>query len=260
MTALIDSGAQSNYISSRAVWRAGLRPRRKTNPYPLRVANGEPMPEESEITHEVLSVPLRMRDHEEELDLDAFGMATHDVILGLPWLRKHNPRIDWKRRQLSLEGCSCGTTTFKPTQLTTQLVDEKEINNISSNKTRQKRAVDPADTGRPTDHKARVKETKSAPPDILEEYRSYMELFRDEKTAKALPQHKPWDCEIKLQEGKELPFGPLYRLLEKELEVLREYLQENLKKGFLRKLESLAGFPILFAPKNDSKLQLCVNY
>ena len=83
MTALIDSGAQSNYISSRAVWRAGLRPRRKTNPYPLRVANGEPMLEELEITHEVLSVPLRMRDHKEELDLDAFEIATHNVILGL---------------------------------------------------------------------------------------------------------------------------------------------------------------------------------
>jgi hypothetical protein len=52
------------------------------------------MPKESEVTHEVLSVTLRIQNHEEQLDLDALGMATHDVILGLPWLRKHNPRID----------------------------------------------------------------------------------------------------------------------------------------------------------------------
>ena len=86
MTALLDSGAQSNYISSRAVWQAGLKPQRKQNPYPLTVANGEPMPAESEITHEVLSIPLQIQDHMEHLDLDAFGMATYDVILGLPWL------------------------------------------------------------------------------------------------------------------------------------------------------------------------------
>ena len=54
------------------------------------------MPAESEITYEVLSVPLQIQNHFEQLDLDAFGMATHDVILGLPWLRKHNPRINWK--------------------------------------------------------------------------------------------------------------------------------------------------------------------
>ena len=47
---------------------------------------------------------------------------------------------------------------------------------------------------------------------------------------------------------------------EKELEILRKYIKENLAKGFIRKSKSLAGFPILFVPKKDSKLRLCVNY
>jgi len=260
MKALLDSGAQSNYISSRAVWLAGLRPTRKKDPYPLRVANGEPMPEESEITHEVTAVPLQIQRHHEELTLDAFGMATHDVILGLPWLRKHNPDIDWKNRRLSLERCGCGTTTSKPTQRTLQLVDEKEINNISSHKTRQDRAVDSTDAECPTGHEVRVKETESAPPDIPDEYKGYIELFRDDKTATALPKHKPWDHEIVLQEGKEPTFGPLYGLSEKELGVLREYIDENLKKGFIRPSESPAGFPILFVPKKDGKLRPCIDY
>ena len=192
MTALLDSGAQSSYLSLRAIWLAGLRPQRKEQPYPLRVANGEPMPEESEITHEVTDIQMNIYRHHEEITLDVFGMATHDVILGLPWLRKHNPWIDWKNRRLSLNRCNCGTTTSKPAQLTMQLADEREISNIFSNdKTRQDRAVDRADAERPTGHKATVKETDSAPPDIPDEYKSYRELFRHEKTAKALPQHKP---------------------------------------------------------------------
>jgi hypothetical protein len=94
MTALLDSGSQSNYISSRAVWRAGLKPQRKKDPYPLRVANREPMPQESEITHKVSSVPIKLSKHHEEIDLDVFRIATYNIILGLPWLRKHNPKID----------------------------------------------------------------------------------------------------------------------------------------------------------------------
>jgi hypothetical protein len=258
MTALLDSGAQSNYISSRAVWRAGLKPRLKQKPYLLRVANGKPMPEESEITHEVLSVPLQIQNHQEQLNLDAFGMATHDVILGLPWLRKHNPRINWKNRQLSFEGCRCGTTARQPTRSTPESVDEKEINNISStHETRQVRAVDRADQKRPS---ATITETKSAPPDIPDAYRQYTWMFKEELSAKALPKHQSWDCEIKLEEGKEPPFGPIYQLSEKELKILREYIQENLAKGFIRKSESPAGFPILFVPKKDGKLRLCVDY
>jgi hypothetical protein len=49
-------------------------------------------------------------------------------------------------------------------------------------------------------------------------------------------------------------------MLEKELEELRKYLKENLNKGFIRELESLAGFPVLFVLKKDGKLQPCINY
>lgn len=219
------------------------------------------MPGDAAVTHEVRNEPLRIQNHQEQIDLDVLSTATHDVILGLPWLRKHNPRINWKDHQLSFDGCGCSTTTIPPTQRTPQLVDEKEISNISStHKTRQDRAVDRADAGRPPGHKATVKEKTSAPPAIPDIYRQYARMFEEELTAKALPKHKPWDCEIKLQEGKEPPFGPIYGLSEKELEVLREYIQENLKKGFIRPSESPAGFPILFVPKKDGKLRPCIDY
>ena len=75
-----------------------------------------------------------------------------------------------------------------------------------------------------------------------------------------LPKHQPWDHEIKLQPGTEPGFGPIYQLSEKELQVLREYLEENLKKGFIRESQSPAGYLILFAPKKDGSLRLCVDY
>ena len=69
-----------------------------------------------------------------------------------------------------------------------------------------------------------------------------------------LPKHQPWDHEIKLQQGTEPGFGLIYQLSEKELQVLREYLEENLKKGFIQESQSTAGYLILFVPKKDRSL------
>jgi hypothetical protein len=49
-------------------------------------------------------------------------------------------------------------------------------------------------------------------------------------------------------------------LSKKELEALQEYLKAILKKRFIRRSESPAGFPVLFVPKKNRKLQLCINF
>jgi hypothetical protein len=49
-------------------------------------------------------------------------------------------------------------------------------------------------------------------------------------------------------------------LLEKELQVLREYINENLKKGYIRPSTLLARYPVLFVPKSNGKLRMCVDY
>src|SRR5437016_6230411 len=62
-------------------------------------------------------------------------------------------------------------------------------------------------------------------------------------------------------DGKEPPCGPIYTLSEKELEVLREYLDDMLKSGKIRPSKSPAGATILFAPKKEgSGLRLCMDY
>ena len=54
--------------------------------------------------------------------------------------------------------------------------------------------------------------------------------------------------------------SPIYALSAKELKALRDYLDKNLVKEFIRPSISPAGYLILFVPKKDSKLRLCVDY
>lgn len=65
---------------------------------------------------------------------------------------------------------------------------------------------------------------------------------------------------IPLIEGETAPFMPLYNLSQTELKTLRDYLSEGQDKGWIQKSKSPAGAPILFVPKKDGTLRLCVDY
>ena len=87
----------------------------------------------------------------------------------------------------------------------------------------------------------------------------YLDVFSS-ANAKKLAPHRNIDLAIELHPGKEPPYGPIYPLSPRELEALREFLEENLAKGFIRESKSPAGAPILFTPKKDGGLRMCVDY
>ena len=100
---------------------------------------------------------------------------------------------------------------------------------------------------------------ETPPTTIPERYKQFQDVF-EKKNADILPEHRPYDCAIDLQDGAQPPFGPIYNLSQNELTTLREYIDENLAKNFIRHSKSPAGAPILFVKKKDGSLRLCVDY
>jgi hypothetical protein len=94
---------------------------------------------------------------------------------------------------------------------------------------------------------------------IPAEYHEFLPLF-SEAVAKALPPHRPYDYKIPLREGFTPPFGSLYSMSKTELQTLKEWLEENLSKGFIPASSSPAASPILFTKKGDGSLRLYVDY
>jgi hypothetical protein len=66
-------------------------------------------------------------------------------------------------------------------------------------------------------------DTKQLKEVVQEEYHEFMDLFGEPLTQE-LPPHRTFDYQIQIKEGKEVPFGPIYHLSEKELGALREFL------------------------------------
>src|SRR5258708_26593085 len=74
------------------------------------------------------------------------------------------------------------------------------------------------------------------------------------------PMHWPYDLKINLEEGTKPFHRPISSLLPPELTVLREFLEENTKNGFICPSKSPWGSPVLFVKKKDSSLCLCINF
>jgi hypothetical protein len=96
-------------------------------------------------------------------------------------------------------------------------------------------------------------------PDLPECLRDKEHVF-SEQAAKELPVLDGAEHTIDLEPGSQPPFGPIYSLSEKQLGVLSEYLEENLAIGRITPSISPAGAPVLFVPKKDGTLRMCVDY
>jgi len=94
---------------------------------------------------------------------------------------------------------------------------------------------------------------------ILPEYRDYADIFSQQKI-NALPEHSKYDHHINLIPEAKLPDGPIYPLSKKELDALWDYIKEMEDHGKIRRSSSPIGAPILFVPKPDGTLRLCVDY
>lgn len=95
--------------------------------------------------------------------------------------------------------------------------------------------------------------------DIPPEYKDFADVF-DKIASKELPEHRSYDLKIDLLEGAEPPLGCLYPLSPKEIEALRKFLDQQLARGAVQPSNSPHGAPILFVPKKDGSLHLCVDF
>jgi hypothetical protein len=83
-------------------------------------------------------------------------------------------------------------------------------------------------------------------------------VFSEQRTDK-LPPVTGKTYEIEIREAKPL-YRLIYTLSAVKLKALREYLDSSLKKGWIRHSISPTRALILFVPKKDGGLWLCVNY
>ena len=108
-------------------------------------------------------------------------------------------------------------------------------------------------------HSSTLSDIKIDLTGVPEKYHDFADVFSKGK-GDALPPHRDVDLKIDLIEGTEPPIPRVYPLSQPELTVLRDFLEEHLRLGFIRPTTSPHGAPVLFIKKKDGTLQLCVDF
>ena len=64
---------------------------------------------EGPIEH-MVEVNIYYQGHRERTEIDMIGGQKWTVILGMPWLARYNPKIDWKTGEVKITRCpeECG--------------------------------------------------------------------------------------------------------------------------------------------------------
>ena len=205
------------------------------------------------------------------------------IVLGYNWLTRYNPLIDWVlgsiifRPQLLDSSFPTPTSSARAAKLPPQNPTSDEVPKPSDSAPRisligaaaflrgSKRSgtqcfrihlSDPTISGK----SASVSDEAPDLSQIPKEYHDYADVFSKAEASKLAP-HRPYDLKINLEEGTAPPpISTMYSLSPIELETLREFIDENLSKGFIRSATSPHGAPVLFSRNSNGSLRLCVDY
>ena len=106
--ALLDNGATGLVMSSEFARKQGFKLKRLERPMHVRNVNGS-LNKEGPIEH-MVKVNIYYQEHRERMKINVIGRQKWMVILGMPWLACHNPKIDWKTGEVKMTKCSeeCG--------------------------------------------------------------------------------------------------------------------------------------------------------
>jgi len=102
--ALIDCGATGDFIDEGFVERSKIPTRKLSQPIP--VYNVDGLPNEAGSITKVADMIMTYKGHSERILLVVTQLGKQDTILGMTWLKKHNPEIDFTTSLVKLTRCS----------------------------------------------------------------------------------------------------------------------------------------------------------
>jgi uncharacterized protein YnzC (UPF0291/DUF896 family) len=91
------------------------------------------------------------------------------------------------------------------------------------------------------------------------EYHEFLNVF-NKKAFSIFASHRFYDHKIVLKKNVIFEYTSLYKMFEKELKIVKKYLENNLKKEFIIANRSSCVSSIMFMRKTNESLRFCVDY
>ena len=211
---------------------------------------------------DMVEIEIFFKGHKERTSIDVIGGQKWSVILGMPWLRCHNPEIDWKTGEVKMTRCpdECGKRwkTGRQTKPGWKKQEEREEKERRIPTIEEEKMI------------ARIVEEKeNEEEDLIElrvtgemvprQFHQYLKVF-EKKESERMPTRKAWDHAIDLRKGFVPKKGKIYLLSRVEREEVQEFVKDQLRKGYIRPSKSPQTLPVFFVPKKDGKKRMVQDY
>ena len=253
-TAMIDSGVTTIFINKWYVVKKNIRQYPLERPILLRNADNSANAI-GQLTHTV-RLKMKMEDHIEDIVAHVADIGDDDVIIGVDWLRHHNPNIDWTKGEISLLRCP------KECAGSSQPVLERGAKKPrSAAQGKSMRVAAKTTISQQIAEKTALKEGQKTVEELVPaEFLKGFEKVYSKKASERMPERKPWDHAIDLVPGAPPPWSKIYPLPPAEQKAIKEFLEENLRKGYIRASKSPAAAGTFTVKKKDGAPRICVDY
>ena len=263
VNALLDSSATGMFIDKKFV--EGNRIAMRELERPIRVYNVDgTLNQGGSITHEV-TLMLSHGGHKEKATFEVCDLGKSTVIIGYTWLQKHNPEINWKTGDVKFTRCprECNVAVSKKRRRKMDKFRYKasEENTVDEDGEYLNPAIheEILATIRFLEKEKDKKVEKTSAELVPPAYHAYLDVF-EKKPSERMPLNKPWDHAIDLVPDFVPREHKLYQLSPTEQEEVSSFIDEQLRKGYIRPSKSPMTSPIFFVPKKDGKKRMCQDY
>lgn len=245
----LDNGADSSFISPSFMESLDLTPIPLATPIELLLANGQ-----TAGMIEATSPPLQMHigKHVETIVFHVTDIQ-HDIIIGNSWLFKHNPKVNWRTGEVLFDSHDClsGCTSLPESVQglsAPPFLASSDIGVTSMSLAALSEHVFPTLHSTPSS-------SGSVPAELLQ---AFPDLFK-EPEGECVPPIRDFDCPINLVPGAEPVKGRNFQLTREEERLLKNWIENNLKKGIIRPSNSPWASPCFYV-NQKGKLRLCMDY
>ena len=276
---LIDSGAKYNYISVQMCHQLGITidPSVQTE---VTLGSGQTV-----LSNGIATVRLLIQGYKALLKLHVMPLTdAFDVVLGNDWLVHHNAHllmaegqcvVRYRHKTLRLNSVAAGVQSHPLTDVESDSVPTVNLmSHLQAKRALRKRqhtflVMVTMVSGGEEEGKSQeqmfdeqiARPAKGADPSKIKQLLlKYKHVFPKEFHYLSLPPEREVAHTIPLIPGTRPVFRPMFRYSPRELAEIEAQVKELLRLGLIEPCNSPWGAPVLFVPKKNGKLRMCIDF
>jgi len=230
--ALLDSGATGMFMDKKIAAKHGFRLQKLERPVAVRNVD-RTNNSRGAIIHQV-EVNVYYKSYVERMRMDICDLGKTDMILGMPWLQAHNPEINWETGEVKMTRCPllCGRNT--KLEKGQKAKKGKRVVTLEEEKMVRWAMEDKEDWGRDEEVEVDYKKIEEMVPKRFLKWRKVFGKVELER----IPTRKIWDHAIDLKETFKPQKGKIYPLSKNKREEVQNFINNQLRKGYIRPSKS----------------------